>query len=117
MMIMLVDDDDLVRTGLAIALDEAGHVVVATSDPHEALELLQASGPPDVLITDINLQSDLDGFDVAHGARRMWPDVRVLLISGLPVDHTGQSLDPRDLYMQKPFSSGHLLGAIEQLTR
>ena len=117
MLILLVDDDELVRTVLSAMLSDAGHEVVETCDPHEALELLQASGPPDVLITDINLQSDLDGFDVAHGARRLWPDVRVLLISGLPVDHTGQSLDPRDLYMQKPFSSGHLLGAIEQLTR
>jgi hypothetical protein len=41
--------------------------------------------------------------------------VRILLISGLPADHTGQSLDPRDRYVQKPFSSGHLLGTLEQL--
>ena len=115
MMILLVDDDDLVRTVLAATLSDAGHEVVETGDPHEALGLPEALGPPDVLITDIDLRSQLNGFDVASNAHHLWPKVRFSLISGLPADHTGQSLDPRDHYMQKPFSAGRLLGAIEQL--
>jgi DNA-binding response OmpR family regulator len=34
------------------------------------------------------------------------------LISGLPVNHTGRILCPRDHYLQKPFSCTHLLEAI-----
>ena len=115
MLILLVDDDDLVRTVLAATLSDAGHEVVETGDPHEALGLPEALGPPDVLITDIDLRSQLNGFDVASKAHHLWPQVRILLISGLPANHTGQSLDPRDRYIQKPFSAGRLLGAIDQL--
>jgi hypothetical protein len=40
---------------------------------------------------------------------------RVILIGGLPADHTGPTLDLRDYKIQKPFSGDHLLGTIEQL--
>ena len=68
-----------------------------------------------MLITDIDLRSELNGFEVASYARHLWPKVRIILISGLPVDHTGQSLDPRDRFLRKPISNDCLLEAVEQL--
>ena len=115
MMILLVDDDDLVRTVLAEILNRAGHKVVETADPIDALGLPEALGPPDVLITNIDLRSDLNGLEVASYAHHLWPSVQIILISGRSAHHPGQSLDPRDRFIQKPFSKGHLLGAIEQL--
>jgi DNA-binding response OmpR family regulator len=110
--ILLVDDDDLVREAIEDVLSDAGFEVVATADPHEALGLPDAIGPPGVVITDIDLSSLLNGFDVAAGAHLLWPTAQVILISGLPVNHTGRTLGPRDHYLQKPFSCTHLLGAI-----
>jgi CheY-like chemotaxis protein len=115
MMVLLVDDDDLVRAVLADMLSDAGYEVMATGDPLDALGLPEAIGPPDVLITDIDLRSELNGFEVASYAHHLWPKVRIILISGRYGDHASQSLDPRDRYIQKPFSSDRLLGAIEQL--
>ena len=115
MRVLLVDDDELVRTVLAEILDDAGHDVVDTGDPLDALGLPEALSPPDVLITDIDLRSELNGFEVASNARRLWPKVRIILISGVPAHRAGQSLDPRDRFIQKPLSSDRLLGAIEQL--
>jgi CheY-like chemotaxis protein len=102
MKVLLVDDEELVRSVLAEILDSAGHEVVDTSDPLDALGFPEALGPPDVLITDIDLRSELNGFEVASSAHRLWLKVRIILISGLPVDHTGQSVDPRDRYLRKP---------------
>ena len=115
MLVLLVDDDELARTVLTAVLEDAGHKVIETGDPRTALGLVYTIGPPNVVITDIDLRSTLNGFDVAGTAHELWPDVRVILISGLPADHTGQTLDPRDYYIQKPFSGDHLLGTIEQL--
>jgi two-component system, NtrC family, C4-dicarboxylate transport response regulator DctD len=112
--ILLVDDDDLVRTAIEDVLSDAGFEVVATADPHEALGLSGAISPPRVVITDIDLSSVLNGFDVAAGAHLRWPTAEVILISGLPVNHTGRVLGPRDHYLQKPFSCIHLLEAIER---
>jgi DNA-binding response OmpR family regulator len=115
MFVLLVDDDDLVRTVLTAVLEDAGHKVVETYDPRKALDLAGTVGPPNIVITDIDLGSTLNGFEVAANAHELWPDVRVILISGLPADHTAQTLDPRDYYIQKPFSGDHLLGTIEHL--
>jgi len=110
--ILLVDDDDLVRAAIEDVLSDAGFEVVATGNPHEALGLPDALGPPGLVITDIDLSSLLNGFDVATGAHLLWPTAQVILISGVPVNHTGRTLGPRDHYLQKPFSCTHLLGAI-----
>jgi DNA-binding NtrC family response regulator len=115
--VLLVDDDELVRFVLSEALSDAGYEVIETGDPRHALGLPQAVGPPDVLITDIDLHSEINGFDVATNAHHLWPEVRVILISGRSADHTGQSIDLGDLYIQKPFSKERLLGAIEQLAQ
>jgi DNA-binding response OmpR family regulator len=115
MKILLIDDDELIRSVLVEILRDAGYEVVETADPHEALGLPGAIGPPGVVITDIDLHSTLNGFDVAAVAHRLWSTVRVILISGLSAEHTGQALDPRDRYLQKPFSQIGLLGTIEQL--
>ena len=112
---MLVEDDELVRATLAEGLEDAGLQVAEFSDPKEALRPPQ--GPPDVVITDVDLGSTLNGFDVAIAAHDRWPSVRVVLISGLPPDHTGQPLDPRDRYLQKPLSYKRLLGTIEELAK
>jgi DNA-binding response OmpR family regulator len=117
MKILLVDDDELLRNLLTELLTQAGYEVVGTADPHAVLALPEAIVPPSLVISDIDLDSEINGFDVSTVAHRLWPAVRVILISGLPVNHTGQALDQRDRYIQKPFSSAHLLRAIESSTK
>ncbi len=117
MNVMVVDDDDLVRATLVEMLLDGGFHVTDFADPREALGLYGAIGSPDVLITDIDLGSPMNGFDVAAAAHGLWPSISVILISGLPAHHTGQVLDPRDRYLQKPVSNGSLLRTIEQMSR
>jgi DNA-binding response OmpR family regulator len=117
MKVMLVEDDELVRLTLAEGLEDAGHQVTEFSDPREALNPPEAIDPPDVVVTDVDLGSTLNGFDVAAAAHNRWPSAGVILISGLPADHTGQRLDRRDRYLQKPLSYTRLLLTIEELAR
>src|SRR4051794_7755241 len=98
MKVVLVEDDELVRATLAEGLEDAGLQVTEFSDPRDALHLPRTTDPPDFVITDVDLGSTLNGFDVAAAAHNVWPSVRVVLISGLPPGHTGQPLDPRDRY-------------------
>jgi DNA-binding response OmpR family regulator len=115
--VLLVEDDDFVRAILAEGLQDAGLQVAKFSDPREALRSPGEFDPPDVVITDVDLGSTLNGFDVAVAAHNRWPSVRIILISGLPVNHTGQPLDPRDRYIQKPLSAMRLLRTIEELAK
>ena len=117
MKVMLVEDDELVRATLVDCLEDAGLQVAEFADPEKALSPSATVDPPDVVITDVDLGAKLNGFDVAAAAHDRWPSVHVLLISGLPADHTGQRLDPRDRYLQKPLSSRRLLRTIDELAK
>ena len=117
MKVLLVEDDELVRTTLVDMLIDAGFEVTEAASPEEALDGDGAIEPPTVLITDIDLGSSLNGFDVAAAAHRLWPAVSVLYISGLPFTRKGQELGPRHSYLSKPFSGNSLLKAINELLR
>jgi len=114
---LLVEDDELVRATLAEGLEDAGLQVTEFSDPTEALRPLETVAPPDVVVTDVDLGSTMNGFDVAVAAHNRWPSVRVILISGLPAGHTGQRPDQRDRYLQKPLTYARLLRTIEEVAR
>ena len=115
MRVLLVDDDELVRSVITEALCDAGFEVTSFACPEEALSLPSGHGTPGVVVTDIDLGLTLNGFDVADGARQRWPNVRIILISGLPATHTGQTLNPRDRYLQKPFCNDDLVRTINEL--
>jgi CheY-like chemotaxis protein len=116
MKLVLVEDDELVRATLAEGLEDAGLQVTEFSDPSEALHPPKATDPPDVVITDVDLGSTLNGFDIAAVAHSVWPSVRVVLINGLPPGHTGQPLDPRDRYLQTAFVHA-LIASIEEMAK
>ncbi len=117
MKVMLVEDDELVRATLVDCLEDAGLQVAEFADPEKALSPPATVDPPDVVITDVDLGAKLNGFDVAAAAHDRWPSIHVLLISGLPADHTGQRLDARDRYLQKPLSGRRLLRTIDELAK
>lgn len=116
MRILLIEDDNLVRAVLVDCLLDACFDVIDFSDPHVALGAFDRSEPPDVVITDVDLGSKLDGFAVATAIHHSCPTVPVILISGRPTGQREQNLDPHDRFLQKPFSNDHLLRTIEQLT-
>lgn len=103
--ILLVDDDPLVRESTSWMLSDAGHDVHEAADGVEALEYLAASGPVDLLITDINMPR-MDGLALAHEAKLRWPGLRVLLVSGRPQPPGTQA------YMAKPFRWDALIKAV-----
>jgi DNA-binding response OmpR family regulator len=114
--IMVIDDDELLRAALVEWLWDAGFHVLDFADPRDALCSSDRANPPEVLITDIDLGTPQNGFQVAAIAHELWPAVLVIVISAMPSDEARRHLDPRDRYLRKPFSGAAMLHAIEQLT-
>ncbi len=79
--ILLADDDAAARDLVQRALASDGHNVVATHDGAEALEQLQASGPFDLLISDVQMPG-VDGIELIEKAVAAAPKMRVILMSG-----------------------------------
>lgn len=113
--LLLVDDDELIRECLAELLTDAGWRVTAAASAEDALRIADAGGPQHVLIADLLLGRGMNGLALVADARRRWPHVRAVLISG--ADVADPMLDPGDRYLRKPFSSKTLIQIVAELAR
>ncbi|MGL3820493.1 response regulator [Sphingopyxis sp. R3-92] len=108
MRILLVDDEDAVREGTAAMLEEMGHVVQQLPSAKDALGQIRAH-PFDVVVTDY-LMPGMSGLELAREARKIRPDMPVLMITGFAdiADDTASDV-PR---LPKPFRSAEMARAL-----
>jgi CheY-like chemotaxis protein len=113
-LILVTEDDPDVRTVLVDLLREAGHAVVEAANVEQALTILRAVEPA-LLITDVMMPGGSDGFELAMAARRLYPELKVMCISGY-----NQVETPRagcHLMLQKPFRVAEILDRVAGLLR
>jgi DNA-binding NtrC family response regulator len=83
--LLLVEDDDAIRSSLAEGLGMAGYRVIAVPTSTEALSELKSDGVIDLAIIDIQMPpGHPHGFALARMARFHRPDLPLVLMSGYP---------------------------------
>jgi two-component system response regulator AtoC len=108
--ILFVDDDPQIRELVFTVLSDAHHTVLLALDGYEALQIL-ASKPVDLMITDIRMPG-MDGLQLAHEAKRLYPKVGVIYLSGYPVSASDA------VVLQKPVRMTELVSAVrDQMAR
>lgn len=80
--ILVVEDDVLVRTVVAAYLRECGFDVIEATSADEAIRVLQAEVRVDIVFSDVNMPGSMDGFGLAQWVRRERPWLKVILTSG-----------------------------------
>ena len=110
--VLLVDDEELVRSGVAEMLREIGHRVTVAGGGAEALNRLAAGAVIDAVVTDYKMPG-IDGAELARRISAMRPGLPVLLVTG----YTGSADNAPDLpRLDKPFRRAELAAALERLT-
>ncbi|HMA40416.1 MAG TPA: ATP-binding protein [Gemmatimonadales bacterium] len=108
--ILVVEDDDQVRTVVSKGLPRLGYEVLVTRNAEEALALVEKHpGRIDLLLTDV-VMPGLSGPQLADRLTARRPETRVVFMSGYPEAQDpalGFSLDGRS-YLQKPFALSEL---------
>lgn len=84
--ILLVEDDELVRSHVSAQLDGLGYRVTAVADGARALEAVRAGAVFDLLFTDMVMPGGMNGRQLAEAVRDLRPDLPVLFTSGY-TDH------------------------------
>jgi len=97
--VLLVDDDDLVRTSIADMLEALGYGLIEASSAEEALKILAGGVQVDALITD-HLMSGLNGTELARRVREQYKDIYVLVVSGYA---DAATFAPEIPHITKPF--------------
>ena len=82
--VMVVDDHEIVRSGLVALLSEHQELQVlhAVASADECLRLLQSGAKPDLVVADLILGKGLDGIQLTKGIKVHDPSLPVLVLSG-----------------------------------
>jgi CheY-like chemotaxis protein len=114
-LVLIVDDDFLVRINAVFLLEEAGFDTLQAGSADEAVTLLEARKDIEVVFTDINMPGSMDGLALAQAIRRRWPPVELVLTSGY-ARVRDEDLPDRGLFLGKPYAPAELVGMIRSLT-
>ena len=113
--ILIIDDEQPVRLLLEKLLTVAGHKVDVAADGQEALRR-QRMNPAELVITDL-FMPNRDGFETILHFRKMFPQVRLIAMSGKPtaammlsIAHTLGAV----AVLEKPFAAQRLLAAVTE---
>jgi DNA-binding NtrC family response regulator len=99
--VLIVEDEILIRMMLADALRDADFEVIEAADAEEAFDVMHGLPDLDVLVTDVRMPGSVDGFELAAYVRRAKPDVKVIITSG----HAGPNgaIGLADAFLPKPY--------------
>jgi DNA-binding NtrC family response regulator len=97
--ILVVDDDDDLRSVASIALNSLGYQVLETGDPLKAIQLVKAQSV-DLLLTDV-IMPLMKGTDLADRVQAASPRTKVVLMSGYMTADIAPSGRP---FLAKPFA-------------
>jgi two-component system, response regulator PdtaR len=82
LVVLVVEDDFLLRTLAVEVVEEAGFVALEARDADEAVALLESRADISLLFTDIDMPGSMDGLKLAHAVRGRWPPIKILVVSG-----------------------------------
>ena len=114
--ILVVEDEDMVRDFVCVALMQAGYTVIDTGDPTEAQKLVEQNGKIDLLLSDV-IMPKLNGRELHQRLVAKYPGLKVLFMS----DHTQgvitrqNLIDEGCILLQKPFTVGTLTKIVRKV--
>ena len=115
-LVLLVEDEALITFALEEELKEAGFQVLAIAQSERAMGTIeQRDMHYCARLTDIDLGGTVNGWELAHRARELDPDLPVIYMSGKSGIEWKTHGVPESVMLQKPFVFAQLLTALSTL--
>lgn len=111
-LVLIVEDEPLIREIAVTAIADAGFDVVEASTAQEALDILGQRTDVGVLFTDVNMPGSLDGLALARMVHDQWPDIKLVVTSGRPLP--SPTLDDGQ-FLAKPYSLDLLTQTVREI--
>lgn len=113
--VLLVEDEEAVRSFAARALAGRGYEVLEASTGAEALEVMDDhTGTVDLVVSDV-VMPEMDGPTLLKELRKTNPELKIIFISGYAEDAFKKNLDANEhfVFLPKPFSLKQLAEAVK----
>jgi CheY-like chemotaxis protein len=108
-LILIVEDEVLIRMTLAEDLRDAGYSVIEASNADAAFEYLKTGSQIDLVFSDIQMPGSLDGLELARRIRMERPSMPIILSSG------HQGLAEGAPFIAKPYRTERVISLISQM--
>ena len=117
--VMLIEDDEMGRVGLAGLLESWGYSVIAVGSSEMAVEQASKTPPPEIIISDLRLGGENNGNQTISILRSMWDkEIPAFLISGdISFEVMEQVKSSGLMILKKPVRPAKLRSAIRNLLR
>jgi len=112
--VLVVDDEAPLLELLSGWLTDSGYSVRSCTSGDQAWSALQQE-TPDIMITDVIMPGTLDGLELAQKAHALLPNLRILLVSGFPIDGEKAVSEMRWPMLSKPYRREELLNTVARL--
>ena len=109
--VLVVDDEDIVRSMLIRTMEMEHYQVYAAADGLEAIEVLEKNAPIDLVVADVSMPR-MDGRELALELARRYPHLPVVLISGVYLGGSGDLPGP---VLPKPFTPTALAARVREV--
>ncbi|HEB01646.1 MAG TPA: response regulator [Nitrospirae bacterium] len=108
-MVLVVDDEQVIRKCCERTASPTEFDLKAVHSPEEGLRLIKEEGGFEIVLTDLKMPG-MDGMEFIRQARKLAPDVRLVLISGFATDEVrAQAREMGVEFLAKPFGPKELL--------
>jgi two-component system, response regulator PdtaR len=113
--VLIVEDEFLLRMNTAEMVGDAGFDVVEAGDADEAIAILEARPDIHVVFTDIQMPGSMDGLKLARFVRGRWPPIKIVATSGF-VNVGKDDLPEGGRFVPKPYRPEQIVAALRELT-
>jgi two-component system, response regulator PdtaR len=113
-LILVVEDQAILRLYAADMLEEHGFRVVEAQNAAAALKVLETRNDVRLLFTDIQMPGALDGMDLAREVHQRWPRVLLVITSGQKKP-TEAEIPDHGRFVAKPYRAAELLGQVDDM--
>lgn len=115
--VLVVEDEELIQDVVEEVLEEGGYRVAKAFSAEYAIQMLKDGEGATfrALVTDVNLGSGQTGWDVAHRARELFPELPVIYTTTANANDWRANGVPNSILITKPFAPAQLVSAVSQL--
>ncbi len=112
--ILVVEDEMLLRMRAVDMVEEAGYTSVEAVDADEAVAILESRSDIALLLTDIQMPGTMDGLKLAHWVHERWPPIRIILVSG-QLKLNSIDIPPDSRFFGKPLEAAEMIAEMQKM--
>lgn len=112
-LVLVVEDEALLRMAAADMVETAGFEVVEAANATEAVVMLESRLDIRIVFSDIDMPMGIDGMKLAALIRDRWPPIEIVLVSG-HLEPPAADLPARTVFFSKPYKESEIIAQIRK---